>query len=273
MVDLKAKYSALTEYISTRAPFVPDLGLILGSGLGNFAEKLKIITELDSAGLPGYPPSTVEGHSGKIYFCEYKGKNLIIFKGRLHFYEGYSLSQCVLPVHIIHRLGCRKVLITNAAGGANPDYKPGDLMLAVSVNGLLIKKEMTELMGLGSVESKNFMINFPSKELNDMILKAAAGEGIGLKEGVYWYNKGPSYETPAEVRLAFYAGCDAVGMSTVHEAVFAASLGIQTSVISCITNYGSGVTSNRLNHQEVIETANLISSRFERLIKKIAELA
>jgi purine-nucleoside phosphorylase len=273
MVNLNAKYKELVDYLNKNAPFVPDLSVILGSGLGNFAEKIKIVKELSSDEIPGYPPSTVEGHSGKIYFGEHADKKLILFKGRLHLYEGYSLSQCVLPVYITHRLGCSRMLITNAAGGANPDYKPGDLMLAESVSGLMIKKELTDLVGLASVEGKNNMVNFPSAELNAVIKKAAAEEGIELKEGVYWYNKGPAYETPAEVRMAFYSGSDAVGMSTAHEAVFGASLGIKTSVISCITNYGSGVTGNKLNHLEVIETANLISSRFERLVKKIAELA
>jgi purine-nucleoside phosphorylase len=272
MVNLNAKYKELVEYIYKRTPFIPDISLILGSGLGNFAENINIITEILSEDIPGYPPSTVEGHSGKIYFGEYAGKKIILFKGRLHLYEGYTLSQCVLPVFITYRSGCKKLLITNAAGGANPDFRPGDLMLAESVSGLLIKKELTELIGLASIEAKDNMMNFPSPELNEIIRKAARTEGIGIKEGVYWYNKGPSYETPAEVRMAYYSGSDAVGMSTVHEAVYAASLGIQTSVISCITNYGSGVTGHKLNHLEVIETASLISSKFERLIKKITKM-
>jgi purine-nucleoside phosphorylase len=273
MVNLNAKYKELIDYIYSQAPFTPEISLILGSGLGNFAESINIVKDLSSEEIPGYPPSTVEGHSGRIYFGEYSGKKIILFKGRLHFYEGYTLSQCVLPVFITYKFGCRKLIITNAAGGANPDYKPGDLMLARSVNGLMIKKELTELIGLASVEAKNHMTDFPSKEQDEIIRRAAEEEKIELREGAYWYNKGPAYETPAEVRMAHYSGCDAVGMSTVHEAVYAAHLGIKTSVISCITNYGSGVTKNKLNHAEVIETADLISARFERLIKKIIELS
>ncbi len=269
MVNLNAKYQDLLRYIENKAPFIPELSIILGSGLGNFAERITIVAELNSGEIPGYPLSTVEGHSGKIYFGEYSGKKIIIFKGRFHFYEGYTLSQCVLPVFITYKLGCRKLLITNAAGSSNPGYKPGDLMLVSSVNGINIKKELTELTGLASPEGKDGMLRFPSPELNSLIRKAADDESISLREGVYWYNKGPSYETPAEVRMANIFGADAVGMSTVHEAIYSAYLGINTSIISCITNYGSGITGQKLNHEEVIETAALISTRFENLVKKI----
>jgi purine-nucleoside phosphorylase len=273
MFNFNAKYKELIDYISAEVPFKPDISLILGSGLGNFAQRINIVKELSFEEIPGYPSSTVEGHAGMIYFAEYSDKKIILFKGRLHFYEGTSLSECLLPVFITYRLGCRKMLVTNAAGGSNPDYHPGDLMLAESVNGMMIKKELTELLGVASVDAKNYIVNFPSPELNEIIEKAASIEGVELRKGVYWFNKGPSYETPAEVRMAFYAGCDAVGMSTAHEALYAASLGIQTSVISCITNYGSGVTKNKLDHQEVIKTGNLISTRFEALVKKIIELS
>jgi purine-nucleoside phosphorylase len=273
MINLDAKYKETLDFILERSPFKPEFSIILGSGLGNFAESINIIEEISSEDIPGYPPSTVAGHSGKIYFGEYQGKNLILFKGRLHFYEGYTLSQCVLPVFITYRTGCRKILLTNAAGGSNPSYKPGDLMLAESVNGLLIKKELTELIGLATPEGKNNLLNFPSKKLNSIIRQAASLEKVEMKEGVYWYNKGPAYETPAEVRMAFKMGSDAVGMSTAHEAIYAAYIGLETSVISCITNYGSGITDKKLNHLEVMDTANLISSRFEKLIKKVIELS
>jgi purine-nucleoside phosphorylase len=273
MVNFDAKYKELINYIYKAVPFTPDISLILGSGLGNFAQSIDVVKTLSFDEIPGYPPSTVEGHAGMIYFGYHAGKKIILFKGRLHFYEGNSLSDCLLPVFISYRLGCKKMLVTNAAGGANPEFKPGDLMLADSVNGLNIKKELAEIVGLASVEEKNNILNFPSAVLNKVIEEAAATEKIGLKKGVYWFNKGPAYETPAEVKMAFYAGCDAVGMSTAHESLFAASLGIQTSVISCITNYGSGVTKNKLNHQEVMETASLISKKFEALVKRIIELS
>jgi purine-nucleoside phosphorylase len=273
MINLNAKYRELTNYLLDKYPFKPDISIILGSGLGNFASSIDVELELSSDDIPGYPPSTVPGHSGKLIFGRYNEKKILLFKGRLHLYEGYSLSQCVLPVYIINQMGCRKLLLTNAAGGANPGFVPGDLMLAESLNGIQIKKELTELVGLSSPEGKNNMLEFPSSELNSIILKASEQENIKLKRGVYWYNKGPSYETPAEVRMAFKFGADAVGMSTVYEAVYSAFLGIKTSVISCITNFGSGVTDKKLNHQEVMETADLISGRFEKLVKKIIELS
>lgn len=269
MINLDAKYKELIDYISAKSPFTPEFSIILGSGLGNFAEKISIISELSSTEIPGYPASTIEGHAGRIYFGEYSGKKLLIFKGRLHFYEGYSLSECILPVFVTYRLGCKKILITNAAGSSNPEYIPGDLMLVSSVNSINIKKELTKLIGLASLDGKNNLINFPSRQLNDIIKKAAAEEGINLREGIYWYNKGPSYETPAEVRMAEIFGTDAVGMSTAHEAIYSAYLGIETSVISCITNYGSGISGKKLNHQEVMDTAGLISTKFENLVKRI----
>jgi purine-nucleoside phosphorylase len=272
MVNLDAKYEVLLKYINEKSLFIPDIAVILGSGLGNFANTMNILFELSSDEIPGYPESTVEGHSGKIYFTEYSGKKVLLFNGRLHPYEGYSLSQCLLPVFITYRLGCKKLLITNAAGGCNPSFVPGDLMLAGSVIGFNIKKELTDLIGITSPEGKNNLLNFPSAILNNSIRTAALGEKIKLREGIYWYNKGPAYETPAEVRMTRIFDADAVGMSTAHEAVFAAYLGMETSVISCITNYASGITGKKLNHQEVIETASLISSRFERLVKKIIEL-
>lgn len=174
-----------------------------------------------------------------------------------------------MPVFITYRLGCKKLLITNAAGSSNPGYIPGDLMLVQSVNSINIKKELTRLIGLASLDGKNNLISFPSPVLNDIIRKAAVEEKINLREGVYWYNKGPSYETPAEVRMAGIFGADAVGMSTAHEAVYSAYLGIETSVISCITNFGSGISGKKLDHQEVIETAGLISTKFENLVKRI----
>lgn len=269
MVNLNAKYKDLLKYIESKAPFVPELAIILGSGLGNFAEKISIIDKLNSDEIPDYPSTTVEGHSGKIFFGEYSGRKLVIFKGRFHFYEGYTLSQCVLPVFISYRLGCKKLLLTNAAGSSNPDFKPGDLMLVKSVNGINIKKELTGLIGLASPVGKDNLLNFPSGHLNEIIKRAAADENIDLREGVYWYNKGPSYETPAEVRMAGIFGADAVGMSTAHEAIYSAFLGISTSIISCITNFGSGITGQKLDHQEVIDTAAVISSRFENLVKSI----
>ena len=164
------------------------------------------------------------------------------------------------------------MIVTNAAGGINPKLNPGDLMLNTSFNSSHLKKEITELIGLATLEVRNIYINFPTSEFCDLIRQAALEEKINLKEGVYWYAKGPSYETPAEIKLIRKYGGDAVGMSTVHEAVFAAYLGMKAGIISCITNYAAGLSPVRLSHNDVTETANLVKKDFERLVKRIISL-
>ena len=271
MINLNFKYKNLIENLTHAFSFKPDIALILGSGLGDFIKGVDVAKSVSTSSLPDYPPSTIAGHEGKIHHAEYKGKKLLIFQGRIHFYEGYHISECILPVFISHKLGAGKLLLTNAAGGINPYFSPGDLMLTSSFNGISIKKELTDLLGVSSLEGKNNLYDFPSENFNDIIRKAALQVKTGLKEGVYWYTKGPSYETPSEVKMISRYGGDAVGMSTVHEAVYAGYLGMQTAAISCITNYAAGITDKKLNHAEVTETANLVKGKFESLVKKIIE--
>jgi purine-nucleoside phosphorylase len=273
LIDLNYKYKELLELLQKEAPFIPDLTIVLGSGLGDFAKEVNIIKTLSTTELPRYPASTIQGHNGKIHFAKYDDKNILLFQGRIHFYEGYSLNKCILPVFIAYKLGCKKILLTNAAGGINAGLKPGDLMLHSSLNSIYFKKEMTELIGLASLEAKNKFTDFPSASFSNLIKNAAKKENIELKEGVYWFAKGPSYETPAEIKLIQEFGGDAVGMSTVHEAIFAAYLGMETASISCITNYAAGISPVKLSHDDVTETANLVKSVFERLVKRIISTA
>lgn len=272
MIDLNFKYKSLIDEIKRDVPFTPEIAIILGSGLGKFAERVKIKLTIPTSSLPGYPESTIQGHKGKIHFAEYLGKNLLLFQGRIHLYEGYSIYQCILPVFIASKLSCPKIILTNAAGGVNRSFKPGDLMLVTSFNGIMLKKELTTLIGLTSEAGSRNFYNLPSSYLNKKIIEAAANEKIELQNGVYWYTKGPSYETPAEIRYIAKYGGDAVGMSTVHEAVYSSYLGIETSSISCITNFAAGLTDNKLSHNEVTETANLVQHKFERLIKQIIQI-
>jgi purine-nucleoside phosphorylase len=269
LLDLNFKYKDLINFLVKTIPFKPELSIILGSGLGQFAEGVKIRKTILTTSIPGYPASTIEGHAGKIHFAEYEGKKLLLFQGRIHFYEGYPLSECILPVFITHKTGCKKILLTNAAGSVNADFHPGDLMLATSFNGINIIKELTCLIGLPGIKEKDKALDLPSQSFNNIIKKAADKEKIKLQEGVYWYSKGPSYETPAEIRMTRKFGGDAAGMSTVHEAMFASYLGLTTSAISCITNYGAGISKSKLSHSEVTETANLVREKFERLLKRI----
>lgn len=272
MIDLNFKYKNLLKEIEKQTPFIPDLAIILGSGLGNFADRVEVSRTISTSTLTDYPKSTIPGHEGKIHFSKIAGKKVILFQGRIHLYEGYSIYQCILPVFISDKLGCRKIILTNAAGGMNPLFRPGDLMLTTSFNGIVLKKELTELIGISSEQGKKNFYYMPSLILNEKVRKAAEIEKIDLKDGVYWYTKGPSYETPAEIRYMSKFGGDAVGMSTIHEAVFAGYLGMETVSISCITNYAAGLTEKKLSHSEVTETANLVQNKFERLVKKIIEI-
>ncbi len=272
MINLNAKYSETLETLSKLIPFEPEICIVLGSGLGDFADKVETVKSIPTSSLPNYPVSTVQGHQGYLHFSTYKNKKLLIVQGRIHFYEGYSLSQCVLPIHIAGKLNCKNLILTNAAGGVNTNFSPGDLMLAVSLVSLNIKKEITDLIGLTSLDHRNDYLNFPSKDLNQKITEAALAEKIHLREGVYWLTKGPSYETPAEIRMISKFGGDAVGMSTVHEAIYASIIGMNVSSISCITNFAAGLSPQKLSHQEVMETADRVKYDFERLIKKTIEL-
>jgi len=272
MINYKEKYHQLLAQISKLAPFSPDIALILGSGLGDFADSLSPVLSIPTDTLENYPVSTVQGHKGFIHFVEWNGKKLLVFQGRIHFYEGYSIEQCLLPVLIAAHLKSKFLLLTNAAGGVNPNFIPGDLMLINEFFTLNLNFELSQFFNLPSIEQKNLLLNLPSKSVNEIIKKAAIESKILIKEGSYWFGKGPAYETPAEIRMVAKYGFDAVGMSTAHEAIFAAMNNIQVGAISCITNHAAGIKPQKLSHQEVIETADMVKPKFEALLKKIIEL-
>lgn len=272
MRSLTVKYKDIISELGKAAPVKPNIAIILGSGLGDFASRVSILQSINTSDIKGYPASTVEGHKGKIIFAEHSGKKLLIFQGRIHFYEGYSIDESVLPIQIASSLGAKYCLLTNAAGGIKEDFSPGDLMLVSSFNGIALKKELTDLLHISSEEGKNRMLGFPSSTLNSALKASAVKNKIDLKEGVYWYSKGPMYETPAEIKYAEKFGADAVGMSTVHEAVFAVHKGLKTSVVSCITNYAAGISDKKLEHKEVTETADRVKETFSKLILTAIEL-
>jgi purine-nucleoside phosphorylase len=269
MIDMDFKYKDLIEFIKKESPFNPEICLILGSGLGDFADNVDIIKSIPTSDIPDYPSSTVQGHKGFLHFAELNGKRVLIFQGRIHIYEGYSIDKCLLPVFIASKLETKKLLVTNAAGGINLNFSPGDLMLITGFYSHNIKNEIASLFSLPSVEVRNNLNNLPDKSFNILIQEAALEENVILKEGTYWFNKGPTYETPAEVRMQGLFGADAVGMSTVHEALYAAYHGISVSSISLITNYAAGLSSEKLSHTEVIETAEMAKEKFSRLVKRI----
>lgn len=267
MIDLSFKYQDAITYLKDEAPFIPDIALVLGSGLGNFAESIKKIKTIPTSEIPNYPSSSVEGHKGLIHFAKIESKKLLIFQGRIHFYEGYSLSDCILPVILANKVGCKKIIFTNAAGGVNKKFVPGDLMLVESFNSINIKRELSNLLGISSLEVKNNFLNCPSSRMNEIFRNAAVENRMLLQNGTYWYSKGPTYETPAEITMISKYGGDAAGMSTVHEAVFASSLMMEVAIISCITNMATGISDGKLSHDEVTQTAKQSSEKFTLLLK------
>ena len=246
--------------------FKPEVALVLGSGLGDYADGIEVVAELDYHDIEGFPVSTVPGHQGK-YIFGYVGKvPVVCMKGRVHYYEGYNISDVVLPVRLMKLMGAEVLFLTNAAGGINTDFRAGDFMLikdhiANFVPSPLIGENIDEL-GVRFPD----MGNVYDKELRQVIKRTAALAGIQLQEGVYIQLTGPNYETPAEIRMCRTLGADAVGMSTACEAVAANHMGMKTCGISCISNMAAGITANPLTHKEVQDTADRVAPLFKQLV-------
>lgn len=254
------------ECFKTKINFKPDIALVLGSGLGDYADGIEVVAELDYHDIEGFPVSTVPGHQGK-YIFGYVGKvPVVCMKGRVHYYEGYNITDVVLPIRLMKLMGAKALFLTNAAGGINTEFSAGDFMLikdhiASFVPSPLIGKNIDEL-GVRFPD----MGNIYDKELQKVIKRTAALTGIMLQEGIYIQLTGPAYETPAEVRMCRTLGADAVGMSTACEAVAANHMGMMVCGISCISNMACGITANPLTHKEVQETADRVAPLFKQLV-------
>ncbi|MEM8866904.1 MAG: purine-nucleoside phosphorylase [Verrucomicrobiota bacterium] len=253
--------------------FEPEIGLILGSGLGFFAdERIEVQGRLPYEAIEGFPVSTVPGHAGQFVYGEIEGRRVICMQGRFHFYEGYSMEQLTLPTRLMHSLGVRTLFVTNAAGGIHPDYVPGDFMLLSDHINFLGTNPL-----IGAPEYNG--VRFPDmSEVYDGALRreikaAATSMGIDLKEGVYLATTGPSFETPAEIRAFAALGADAVGMSTVPEAIVARQHGMRVIGISCITNAAAGISDGPLTHEEVAETADKVRGVFADLLATSVKLS
>lgn len=242
-----------------------DGSIVLGSGLGDFADHLTRIKSIKTTDIPGYPQSTIIGHAGEIILCENAAKNILLFKGRIHFYEGYDISKVILPAKIANSFGSKYLIVTNAAGGIADDMQPGDLMIIEDVFFLHYKSKFAVL------GDSNRIPNKLSSDLVEFVLKLGESENINLKSGTYAFSLGPSYETPAEIQFLKKAGCDAVGMSTVPEIIFSQDSEMKVIGISCITNLAAGISKTKLTHDEVTETANQVKSKFSNLLKAIIE--
>jgi purine-nucleoside phosphorylase len=246
--------------------FKPEIGLILGSGLGFFADdRIEVIGRLRYVDIEGFPRSTVSGHAGQFVYGHLNDRRVICMQGRFHYYEGYRMDQLALPIRVMHKLGIQTLFLTNAAGGINKEYVPGDFMLIHDHINML---GTNPLIGPVVDEGVRFpdMSDVYDKALRQKIREWANHEDIGLQEGIYLATTGPSFETPAEIRAFATLGADAVGMSTVPEAIVARQLGIRVIGISCITNAAAGISSGPLTHEEVAESADRVRDQFADLL-------
>lgn len=245
------------------------IAIVLGSGLSALAESLTEANSIDYTDIPHFPEPTVMGHSGKLISGKISGKQVYAFSGRFHYYEGHDAKTVILPMRVLQKLGCQQLILTNAAGGINPAFRPGDLMLIedhINLTGYNpLRGENAEEWGLRFPD----MTNMYSKDFAKIAFSAAAKLNIELKSGVYCGLSGPTFETPAEIRMLHILGADAVGMSTVPEAIAACQMGMNLLAISCITNMAAGITKEPLSHEEVMETGKMVEQRFSALIKEI----
>ena len=247
------------------------IGLILGSGLGGYADRLENQRSVSYRDIPGFPQSHVPGHKGRFVVGELFGKTVVCMQGRFHYYEGYPQSQIALSVRVMKRLGVEKVLLTNAAGGVNLSFQPGDLML---ISDHINFSGSNPLIG---PNDDSFGTRFPDqgnvydRDLRRQVKDLSAELGIELREGVYMMFSGPTFESPAEIVMARTLGASAVGMSTVPEAIAARHCGLKTIGISLITNMAAGILDQTLTHEEVQEAAGAASKKFTRLVDGIVE--
>jgi len=255
------------QFILTRTPFRPRIGLVLGSGLGGFADELEQVVRIPYTDIPFFPRSTAIGHAGMLVVGTVAGIAVVVLQGRAHFYEGYTLQQVVFPVRVLGRMGVRAVVLTNAAGGINSEYRRGALVV---VRDHINLQGSTPLIG---PNDDRFGVRFPdmTDAYNEEFRRFARDDSQlgGIYEGVYAAMHGPSFETPAEIRFLRTIGADLVGMSTVPEVIAARHMGIEVLAISCVTNMAAGMTGEKLSHEEVLETGEQVRGKFLALVRAV----
>jgi purine-nucleoside phosphorylase len=264
-------YKKSADFLLEKAGFVPEIGIILGSGLGHFGDEIENPIEVNYKDIPNFLLSTATGHAGKMIFGTVSGKKVACMSGRFHYYEGYDFEQLALPIRVFKLMGVRSMLITNAAGAVNKSYKVGDIMII---------SDHIKLMGGSPMRGANIdelgprffdMTKTYTPSLREIAKKCGEKSTLNIHEGVYFYMPGPQYETPAEIRAIRTLGGDAVGMSTVTEALTAAHCGMPLLALSVMTNMAAGVLPQPLTSEEVIETANAIEQPFTQYVKDILE--
>ena len=262
-------YREAADYLLSKAPFEPEIGIVLGSGLGHFAAELDNTVSVPYSEIPHFLRSTAVGHAGQFVFGTVAGRKVACMSGRFHYYEGYDFEELALPVRVFKLLGISSLILTNAAGAVNTEYRPGDIMII---------RDHIKLMGSSPMRGANIpefgerffdMGRAYTPELRELALECAEGSGLKVREGVYFYMPGPQYETPAEIRAVRLLGGDAVGMSTVTEALTASHASLPLLALSVMTNMAAGVLEEPLTSEEVIETARAIEKPFTEYVKKI----
>jgi purine-nucleoside phosphorylase len=272
-VSLLPRLDEAVRHIEARTPLRPRIGLVLGSGLGEFATTLEGAATIAYAAIPHFPVSTAIGHRGELVVGRSAGVPVAVMAGRVHYYEGYTPAEVVFPIRVLGRLGIKAVVLTNAAGGVNVGYKPGELMIIedhinhMGMNPLVGPNE--EALGLRFFD----MSEAYDPELRRIAEKACQQAGVPVRKGVYIAFSGPSYETPAEIRMARVLGADAVGMSTVPEVIAARHMGLRVLGLSCITNMAAGVVKRKLDHREVLEAAEKVKAGFLDVLGRIVQEA
>lgn len=272
MNQISTRVDSAVTYIQQQVEQIPSMAFILGSGLGDFVSTLEHQTAIPFSEIPGFPVPSVEGHSGLLVFGSHQGKPVVALSGRVHYYEGLPQQEITIPIRVLAKLGVKTLLLTNAAGGVNLDFSAGALML---ITDHINFSGQNPLIGPNLDE---FGPRFPdmcdiyTKSLRTQLKTAAQDVGIALREGVYAMYSGPNYETPAEIRMFRTLGADAVGMSTVPEALVAAHAGMNVIGISCITNMAAGVLDQKLDHSEVVETATRVKDAFLKVVSLAIDL-
>ena len=263
------KMEQSAAFIRSKIEMKPEIAAVLGSGLGVLADEVEDAVEINYADIPHFPVSTVEGHAGKLVIGKLEGKAVMVMKGRFHYYEGYGMDEVAFPIRVMKLLGINNLLVTNAAGGINKKFEPGDLMLI---------KDHIKFFSESPLRGKNIeafgprfndMSDCYTAALRETAKEIAYGLGLVLQEGVYGFMPGPSYETPAEIKMLDVLGADAVGMSTVPEVIVATHAGMKILGISCISNMAAGILDQPLHHEEVMETAESVKEKFLTLVRAI----
>ena len=263
--DYYARLERCVQQIREKTDFVPDVALVLGSGLGDYADSVKIVAEIPYSDIQGFPVSTVAGHDGTLIFCEIEGKKVVVMNGRVHYYEGYDIHDVVLPLRVTHLLGAKTVVLTNAVGAINADYSVGDFVLNVDYISSFVPSplvgENIDKLGDRFVDMSDAF----DEELNGIFEKVAGENNIPIHRGVMVQTTGPQYESPTEIKMFRSLGADTVGMSTVVETIAARHMGMRVCSVSCVTNMAAGMQ-EKISHEEVQSSSNDAAKRFAVLV-------